>query len=89
VLSTAAIASLVTPVNTFGSTGALGTPVWLQDGNERTVVRQNNCVANALPPFGNGQSIAQLEIKQGENSVLLSQANCVDLAAQLATIGAT
>jgi hypothetical protein len=89
VLSTASIGTLATPVSTFGSTGALATPIWLQDGNERTVVRQNNKVCAAAPPFGNGQAIAQLEILQGGNSVLLTQANCADLAAQLATIGVT
>jgi hypothetical protein len=93
-LSTAAIAALA-PTNTsgavytFGSTGALATPAWLQDGNERTLVQQNNNVTNPQPPNGNGQTIAQLELRQGSNVVLLTKANCSDLAATLATIGAT
>jgi hypothetical protein len=44
---------------------------------------------NAPPPVGNGQPVAQLAIIQGGNTVLLSQANCADLAPQLNTIGST
>jgi hypothetical protein len=44
-------------------------------------------VTNLQPPYGNGQSIAQLEIRQGSNVVVLSKENCADLAATLATIG--
>jgi hypothetical protein len=53
------------------------------------VVRQNNCATNAPPPRGNGQSVAQLEIVQGEAHVFLSQANCSDLGTPLAALGAT
>jgi hypothetical protein len=89
VLSAAAIATLAATVSSFGSTGVLSAPVWLQDGDERTLVQQNNNVTAPPPPLGDGQSIAQLELQQGSNVVLLSKANCVDLAATLATIGAT
>ena len=89
-LSTTTIAALYTSANTFGSTGALADPVWLQDGNERTLVQQST--QPALPSYGSGgiaTSSAQLEIRQGSNRVLLSQANAADLAPQLLAIGAT
>jgi hypothetical protein len=39
--------------------------------------------------LGDGQAVAQLSINQGGNIVLLSQANCADIAATLNTIGST
>jgi hypothetical protein len=78
-LSAADIAVVYTPVCTFGSTGALATPVVTSLADQVTVVRQNN-KADPTP---------QLEVKQGENSVFLTRQNCADLAPQLGTIGAT
>jgi hypothetical protein len=80
VLSAADIATLYASVNSFGSAGSLAASVWINSaGNERTLVAQNNKAA----------TVAQLELRQGGNSVLLSQANCADLASTLNAIGVT
>jgi hypothetical protein len=89
VLSAADISVVYTPVNTFGSTGLLATPVVTDLQSQRTVVQQDTRCRNAPPPVGNSQQIIQLAIIQGSNTVLLSQANCSDLASQLNTIGST
>ena len=88
-LSAADVAVVYTPVNTFGSTGALVTPVVTALADQVTVVQQNNRVCNPAPPRGNGQSIAHLALTQGGNTVLLSQANWSDMASMLNTIGGT
>jgi hypothetical protein len=84
VLSAADIAVIYTPVNGFGSTGALAAQVVTCLADQTTVVRQSNNAARL-----GASPTPQLEIVQGGNSVFLTQQNCADLASTLNTIGAT
>jgi hypothetical protein len=88
VLRTAEIAVIAVPVSTFGSTGALTSPVTTALADQVTVVRQNNKAGNLFNPLSLGPT-PQLELIQGSNSVLLTQQNAADLAPQLTAIGAT
>jgi hypothetical protein len=87
VLSLADTRVIYLPIAEFGATGALAAgDVVTGLAYEKTTVRVDTRSRNGPPPRGDGQAVAQLELRQGSNSVLLTQANCLEMATALGRI---
>lgn len=70
-------------IQEFAATGLLAAQLTTALADQVIVARQNDRSHNLPPPFGDGQSVAQLEIFQGGNSILLTQINCQALQTAL------